>query len=150
MFYASLVTWMDGWSNWVYLARYSFGVLPVCLFKFVCSNNTIGTFYSCGMVSSCFNHTFMLDVLIHIVSIFYVLCMLDGWSNWVDLARSSFGVLSVYFFPKLSVVTIQLEHSTLVEWCLVVLFLSYLSIAIVFICICLVTLCLIYLCDQFN
>ena len=55
----------------------------ICPFlsKFVCSNNTIGTFYSCGMVSSCFNHTFMLDVLIHIVSIFYVLCMLDGWSN---------------------------------------------------------------------
>ena len=139
MFYASLVTWMDGWSNWVYLARYSFGVLPVCLFKFVCSNNTIGTFYSCGMVSSCFIHTYVICVIQFILK-FYVLWIIghmDGWNKWVDLARSSFGVLSIYFFPDLSVVTIQLEHFTLVEWCLVViLFMFYMLFFMYFNALC--------------
>ena len=46
---------------------------------------------------------------------------MDGWSNQVDLARSSFGVLSVYVFPKLNVVTIQSDYFTLADWCLIVL-----------------------------
>ena len=48
----------------------------------------------------------------------------------MDLARSPFGVLSVYFFSKLSVVTMQLEHFTLVEWCPLVSFSSYSSCSI--------------------
>ena len=71
--------------------------------------------------------------LIPYILTFYVSCiigLMDGWSNWVDLARSSFGVLSVYFFSKLSVVTMQLEHFTLVEWCPLVSFSSYSSCSI--------------------
>ena len=105
------------------------------------------------MVSSCFSHTCYVLCVIPYILKFYVVCInghIDGWSNWVDLARSSFGVLSVYFLPNSSVVTLQLEHFTLVEWCLVVLFQSYLFIAIVVICICSVyMLCLFYLFDQF-
>ena len=143
---------LDGLSNWVGLDRSAYGVLSVYFFpKLSVVTLQLEHFTLVEWCLVVFNHTFVLYMLFIPCSvIFYVLCMLDGWSNWVDLARSSFGVLSVYFFPKLSVVTIQLEHSTLVEWCLVVLFLSYLSIAIVFICVCLVTLCLFYLCDQFN
>ena len=90
-------------------------LICLCPSKVVCSNNIIGTFYSCRMVSSCSSHTFLCFMCYFIYC--NVLCIIgheDRWSNWVDLARSSFGVLSVHFLPKSSVVTVQLELYTLV------------------------------------
>ena len=104
---------LDGWSNWVDLARSSFGVLSVYFFP------------KLSVVTIQLEHFTLVEwclvVLTILLLIYYVLCMLDGWGHWVDLARSSFGVLPVYLFPNLSVVTLQLEHFTPMEWCLVVL-----------------------------
>ena len=97
---------------------------PLVFFQNCLCYNTVGLSYTFRMVSRCFSHTYYVLCFIPYILMFCV-CLLFGhmvgWSNRVDLARSTFGVLSVHFFPNLSVVTIQLEHFTLVEWCLFVL-----------------------------
>ena len=117
---------MDRLSNWIDLARSSFGVLSVYFFpKSSVVTIQLEHFTLVEWCLNCFSYTCCVLCVNPYILMFYVLCiigLIDGLSNWVDLARSSFGVISVYSFPKSSVVTIQLEHFTLLKWCLVVLY----------------------------
>ena len=113
-----LLCCMDWWSNWVDLARSSFGVLSVCPSKFVCSNNTIGTFYSFRMVSSCYCHIYCILCIVNYILMFILLFFsMHDWLYGMEqnLARSSFGVLSVFSNNMI----IGIEHFNLVECWLV-------------------------------
>ena len=122
---------MDWWSNWVNLAKCSFGVLSVHVLPKL--SVVIIRLEHFTLVEWCL----VVYCVIPYILILYAPCSIvyiDWWSNWVYLARNSFGVLSVYVLPKSSVVIIQLEYFTLVEWCLVVIviFITFYVLFIIF------------------
>ena len=128
----------DGLSNWVDLARSSFGVLSVYFFpKSSVVTIQLKHFTLVEWCLNWFSYTWCVLCVNPYILMFYVLCiigLIEGLSNWIDLPKSSFDVLSVYSFPKLSVVTIQSEHLTLLKWCLVVfaIFITFYMLYVIF------------------
>ena len=89
-------------------------LISLCISKIVCSNNTIGTFYSCRMVSSCYCHIYCILCIVNYILMFILLFFsMHDWLYGMEqnLARSSFGVLSVFSNNMI----IGIEHFNLVE-----------------------------------